>query len=166
MHLVGFTTDILSNLYFRQIFVKWPNNLEQLHISAIYISSNRYQKRQRTYNVTLRRVRMTIAAMGTQKCVLCISQRYMSFATIYFPFWAINKNAFMGEFQSPANTKSYSGVNVNWPIFWSDFNQVRRSPDDFHSSSNIKFHANPSSVIRADGCRGTDIKKLTGGIRD
>ena len=52
------------------------------------------QNVQRTYNLTLRRVRMTIV-VETQQCILCMLWlSYVSLSTIW-KYWALHDNAFM-----------------------------------------------------------------------
>jgi len=50
----------------------------------------------------------------------------------------------------------YIGLNVKYPLFIPDFNEIESVGQTFKKSSNIKFHENPSSGSRAVPCGQID----------
>jgi hypothetical protein len=64
----------------------------------------------------------------------------------------------------------YVGIHVKYPLFLSDFNDLKFSRQIFEISSNTKFNENPSSGIRVVACGRTDRRrdttKLTVDIRN
>jgi hypothetical protein len=58
------------------------------------------------------------------------------------------KEDFLWPFNFAGKNKTYLGLDVKFPIFLSDFNQILNFSTDFYKSSKIKFHINPSSSSR------------------
>jgi hypothetical protein len=62
----------------------------------------------------------------------------------------------------------YLGINVKFPIFLSDFNQIWILSTDFHENPDKKFRGNLCRGSRADTHGQTDryLTKLMGAFRD
>jgi len=50
----------------------------------------------------------------------------------------------------------YIGLHVKYPLFLSDFNEIRVFSNGVEKSPDIKFHKNPSSGSRVVPCGRTD----------
>jgi len=46
----------------------------------------------------------------------------------------------------------YTGLNVKYPLLFSDFNNLEFSLDGYEKYSDIKFHKNPPSESRVVPC--------------
>ena len=109
----------------------------------------------RIYNAynALWHVRLTVVAVETQQRVLdygaaCHCQQYKnSMYEIKMLLWRIYFNS---------NNKTHLGLDVKWPIFLSDFNQISVFRQIFIKISSIKFHGNPSSRNHTDTFVQTD----------
>ena len=65
------------------------------------------------YNVTWWRFRLTIVAVETQQCEVCVMMSYMSLATILK--YRVAQQCFYGELMSPATIKRTYGSQRKVP---------------------------------------------------
>ena len=63
---------------------------------------------------------------------------------------------------SVVGNRTYLGLYVKCPIFWSDITTFGMYRQVFIKVPNIKFHEYPSSGTKADTCGQTDMTKLRG----
>jgi hypothetical protein len=106
------------------------------------------QSRLYAYNINLWRVRITMVAMTTQHCVLCVFWSYMSLSAIYK---YCTKMLLLLIYIAGYN-KTFLGLHVQCPIFLSDFKLIWIVLTDFHESQYKKFHWNLSSSSLLDEC--------------
>jgi hypothetical protein len=115
---------------------RWTDGLSILFGSRCLPKKRHKQDRQRTYNVTLRRVLWCLNLLGYPKS-------HISFQSQKSLLWRFNVDG---------NNKTCLGLHAKSPIFLPNFHKDSKN---FHEVPNIKFHKNPSCGHRADAC-GTD----------
>lgn len=127
----------------------------------IWMSGQNERDMQSTYDVTSRRLRVTIVVIATQRCLLCALLICMSLLTVQ-TYWVPHKNYFIAKCFADLNSwlaqvfipiSLYSCpilIRFGFPGYM------------FINVPNIKFHSNLFSGSGLETCGQTDKTRLIG----